>query len=199
MKLIIGMGNIGRTYKNNRHNVGFMCLDRFAELHKLKAKKAHNYSYFRYDSGVLIKPSTYMNQSGEAYLSALSAYSDIDDVLVVMDDIDLPLGEIKIRPSGGDGGHNGLKSILAKAGNREIHRIRIGIGRQTNVNPKDHVLTDFSAEERKIILPVIDLVVRWLEIYLNRDFNALLDEFSQWKKNPIPTSEAGINRPKEDS
>jgi peptidyl-tRNA hydrolase, PTH1 family len=198
MKLIIGLGNIGNEYKKTRHNVGFMCLDLFAAEHGLKLRKTRKYSYYECGSCLLIRPTTYMNLSGEAFLSAQSKHKGFNDVLVIMDDIDLPIGEVRIRPNGGDGGHNGLKSILEKAGTTEIRRIRIGIGRPEEGTARDHVLDEFSAKEKSVVNELLTSVAGWLEVYINTDINRLLDEYSQWKKNPIPSTEDGINRPKED-
>lgn len=198
MKLIIGLGNIGKDYEQTRHNVGFMCVDKFILRHELNEKKARNYSFTRYKDCLLIKPATYMNNSGTAYSSALTKYGSFNDVLVISDDIELPIGEIRIRNSGGDGGHNGLKSIIEHAGNNEIRRIRIGIGRSENLNARDYVLDRFSSLELPMINSIIDLVSGWLEIYIKYDMEKLLNEFSKWKKKPIPSHEGGIDRPKED-
>jgi len=198
MKLIIGLGNIGKEYEKTRHNVGFLCLDRFASLNNLEIKETTKFSFFKYRNAVLIMPKTYMNRSGEAFQSALSKYQEFEDVLVVMDDIELPIGKIRIRKSGGDGGHNGLKSILEKAGTKDIRRIRVGIGRPSIKTAKDYVLDTFTSEEMMIIDSELNLISEWLNIYIRYDLKRLLDEFSIWKKKPIPSAEDGINRPKEE-
>ncbi|MFO7660559.1 MAG: aminoacyl-tRNA hydrolase [Candidatus Cloacimonadaceae bacterium] len=199
MKLVMGLGNIGKEYENTRHNVGFMCLDRFAALHKLEAKTSRKYSYYNIKDCLLIKPKTYMNLSGEAYLSALSKHSGFEQVLVIMDDIELPLGQIRIRTSGGDGGHNGLKSILSKLPSIDVPRIRIGIGRQQEISTRDYVLDKFDSDELKIVEPALELIAKWLELYIRFDLNKLLDEYSKFMKKPIPPADGGINRPKEEN
>lgn len=199
MKLVIGLGNIGAEYEQTRHNIGFMCLDRFAAKHKLESKSARRYSYYRYKDCLLIKPKTYMNLSGEAYLSALSKYPDFDDMLVILDDIELPLGKIRIRTSGGDGGHNGLKSILSKVGDGNVPRLRIGIGRSLTMTPRDYVLDEFEPEEQETIDQVLSLTAGWLDLFVRFDLSKVLDEYSIWKKKPIPSTEDGINRPKEEN
>lgn len=198
MKLIIGLGNVGKEFEQTRHNVGFLCLRKFASEHDLQFKTSKNYCYVRYRDSVLMMPSTFMNASGNAYKSALSKYSDVDDVLVIMDDIDIPTGEIRIRVSGGSGGHNGLKSILEAAGTTSINRIRIGIGRPDKGTPRSHVLNRFSIDERVVIDNTLTLLTSWLDFYIKNDMKTLLDEFSKWKKKPIPSAEDGINRPKEE-
>jgi PTH1 family peptidyl-tRNA hydrolase len=199
MKLIIGLGNIGREYELTRHNIGFMCLDKFASKHKLEKKNTRLYSFFKFKDCLLIMPKTYMNRSGEAFLSALTKHRSFDDMLVIMDDIELPLGSIRIRTSGGDGGHNGLKSVIEKKGDSEFPRIRIGIGRPQTAETKDYVLDNFSLEEAISVNNTLKLVTKWLDTYVNHDINLLLDEYSKWKKEPIPSSEGGINRPKEET
>lgn len=198
MKLIIGLGNIGKEYAKTRHNVGFMCIDKFISEHGLREKSARNYSFVKYEDCLLIKPTTFMNNSGKAYSSVLSKYGSFDDVLVISDDIELPIGDIRIRNSGGDGGHNGLKSIIEHAGTSAIRRIRIGIGRTADLTAKDYVLDRFNSTELTVMNNKIELVSGWLELYIKYGIEKLLNEFSKWKKKPIPSREDGIDRPKED-
>jgi PTH1 family peptidyl-tRNA hydrolase len=198
MKLIIGLGNIGKEYEETRHNIGFLCLDKFAVIHKLIFKTLKNYSFTKFKDCILLMPQTYMNGSGEAYRSALNKYKHFDEVLVILDDIDLPMGDIRIRTSGGSGGHNGLKSILDCADTLDILRIRIGIGRPDKGTPRKHVLDKFSPYERETIDKTLSILTDWLELYIRTDITRLLDEYSKWKKRPIPSTEGGINRPKEE-
>jgi PTH1 family peptidyl-tRNA hydrolase len=188
MKLIIGLGNIGKEYANTRHNIGFMCLKRFAAIHDLAIKNTRLYSFFWSDDCLLILPRTYMNRSGEAYSSALSKHSCFDEILVIMDDIELPVGDIRIRTSGGDGGHNGLKSVIEKKGNSEFARIRIGIGRSETDTPRNHVLDSFTKSEASLINDSLNIVCEWLDKYIKNDITLLLDEYSKWKAKPIPSS-----------
>jgi PTH1 family peptidyl-tRNA hydrolase len=199
MKLIIGLGNIGKEYNQTRHNIGFMCVDEFASKHNLRERTTHNYGYISYKNCLLIKPRTYMNNSGIAYGSAIKKYGPFEDVLVISDDIELPIGKIRVRNSGGDGGHNGLKSIIEHAGTNEIRRIRIGIGRSENQNAREHVLDKFNKTELPVINNVISLVAGWLDTYIESDMESLLNEYSKWMKKPIPSPEDGIDRPKEDN
>jgi PTH1 family peptidyl-tRNA hydrolase len=186
MKLVIGLGNIGREYKLTRHNIGFMCLHKFAAKHQLIKRTSKLYTYYRYEECLLILPKTYMNLSGEAYSSALSKHGPFHEVLVIMDDIELPLGSIRIRSSGGNGGHNGLKSVIEKKGDSDFPRIRIGIGRSKTMTPRNYVLDNFTMDENAIVSETLELIVDWLELYIRNDLALLLDEYSKWKSKPIP-------------
>jgi PTH1 family peptidyl-tRNA hydrolase len=192
MKLIIGLGNIGKEFAKTRHNAGFLCLERFADEHSLEFKKTKLYYYAKYQDSLLIKPTTYMNLSGEAYKSALSNFGSFEEVLVIMDDLELATGNLRIRSFGGDGGHNGLKSILAAAGSNQIARIRIGIGRPQTGIARDYVLDTLTKSEQLILSDVFDLLTEWLDIYIHKDMKHLLDEFSKWKTKPVPSTEDGI-------
>ena len=154
MKLIAGLGNIGDKYVFTRHNVGFMLLDNiaynsnltFRENSRLKCLmttlKTNGEDY------ILIKPTTFMNLSGEA-VRAVSDYYKIkaEDILIIFDDISLDLGKIRFRSNGSDGGHNGIKSVIQHMGTKDISRLKIGIGPQPNLPSEVFVLQNFSKEE----------------------------------------------------
>ena len=155
-RLIVGLGNPGAEYRNTRHNAGFMVLEkllastvfgRFEESHTADSRVFSG--RFRGRNLMLQMPLTYMNESGRA-VGALSRRHGIapEEILVISDDLDLPLGQLRIRKGGSDGGHNGLKSIIADVQSAEFRRLRIGIGRDGRVI--DHVLSEFSAEEQPI-------------------------------------------------
>ncbi len=169
MKAILGLGNPGPQYSNNRHNAGAMFIDALAEREGIKVKKSGFSSI--YGTGkigetesVLVKPQTYMNLSGQAAVGIVKHYSlAISDLIVVHDDIDLPLGTVKTKIGGGDGGHNGIKSIASSLGGKEFHRIRIGVGRPPDgVDAADYVLSGFSKSELKelqgSILDALDIL-----------------------------------------
>lgn len=158
MKLIAGLGNIGNKYTFTRHNAGFMLLDSialnsglsFKENTRLKSLiatfKSNNEDY------ILIKPTTFMNLSGEAVRAVVDYYKiNINDVLIVYDDISLDLGKIRFRSNGSDGGHNGIKSVIQHLGTKDIARLKIGIGPQPNVPSEVYVLQNFSKEELEIL------------------------------------------------
>lgn len=151
--LLIGLGNPGEKYKNNKHNVGFLFLDYLKEKYKFnKFKKRKNYYYslneFNNIKTALIKPDTYMNLSGMAVSNALSFFkATIDKILIIYDDIALPFGKIRIRENGSSGGHNGLKNIELELGTKDYKRIRIGIDSPKYTSAlRDYVLKDFSDE-----------------------------------------------------
>ena len=157
-KLVIGLGNPGEEYKNNRHNIGFIILDKIAESlsvdfdnHKKKSL------YARGKKGdiqyILLKPQTFMNLSGESaiYISKFFNVS-VEDIFVIYDDMDLPFGTFKIKKGGSSGGHNGIKSLIAQLQSEDFFRIRIGIGRPSfGEKVNDYVLSSFSKSEKDII------------------------------------------------
>ena len=164
MKLIIGLGNPGRGYSNNRHNIGFVSLNYLAKQHAIRFDKKQGQA--RTGSGqiegvqvVLAKPQTFMNLSGKAVSRLIKKFKiDLSDLIVIHDDLDLPLGKIRIRKGGSSGGHKGVDSIISELGNQDFIRIRVGISRpgkgSTEVNEADiidYVLGDFTPDERKTI------------------------------------------------
>jgi PTH1 family peptidyl-tRNA hydrolase len=159
MQLIVGLGNHGKKYEKNRHNVGFMAVDLIAENYdfppfKEKFKGLVSKGEINGQEVILLKPQTYMNLSGESVQPAAAFYKITpDNITVIHDDIDLPLGKVKIKIGGGNAGHNGLKSIDQKIGSN-YRRIRIGVGRP-QYDVSSYVLSDFAKEE---ILTVNDIV-----------------------------------------
>lgn len=147
MKIILGIGNIGDIYNDTRHNSGFQALDLFAEDAGLEFKKKDFKSTiakgkFLGEDVLLLKPTTYVNLSGEALIQAKNFYKvDIEDIIILVDDMDTEPGHIRLRLKGSAGGHNGLKSIIAQLGTDEFKRIRIGIGKPTMQNTPDYVLS----------------------------------------------------------
>ncbi|MFC1887806.1 aminoacyl-tRNA hydrolase [Candidatus Cloacimonadota bacterium] len=182
MRLILGLGNPGDQYKTNRHNLGFMLLDKFCEYHKLEFKKHKNYFWTKLDDILIVKPRTYMNRSGIAVTSVLTG-NRIEDILVVLDDVNLPLGEIRLRSQGGFGGHNGLKSIGTALGTDNFKRLRIGINSPRQNDLSDYVLSDFDQKEMKILTETIDFSRSLLEIYIGNDFDQVLNYYSKNKKS----------------
>ncbi len=152
MRLIVGLGNPGREYLETRHNVGFMLLDRLAarERADFRAEKAWRASVARTGDLFLCKPLTFMNLSGEA-VRGLSQFYKIApaDLLVVADDMALPLGKLRLRPGGSAGGHNGLRSIIEHLGTNEFPRLRIGIGAARPGEAVGYVLGRFAVAERE--------------------------------------------------
>ncbi len=159
MHLIVGLGNPGPQYAKNRHNVGFMVIDRLIDrLHPIEiSKKSFQGSLYKSGSTLLLKPLTFMNLSGQSVLAVKNFYKiALENIIVIHDDLDLGLGAIRIKKGGSSGGHNGLKSLDATIG-KEYIRIRFGIGRPpTKEEVIDYVLSDFTPDEIACIQPRID-------------------------------------------
>ena len=160
MKLIVGLGNIGQKYTFTRHNVGFMLADSIALNNGLTFRENSRLKCFMtnlrngIDDYLIIKPTTFMNLSGEAVRAVVDYYKiSIEDVLIVYDDLSLELGKIRFRANGSDGGHNGIKSIIQHLGTKDVARLKIGIGPQPNLPSEVFVLQNFSQEELSILKP----------------------------------------------
>jgi len=189
MKLIIGLGNPGRTYANNRHNMGFMCLNYFAKTQGIRFDKKQGQA--RIGSGeiagskvVLAKPQTYMNLSGQSVSRLIKKFNiDLNDLLVIHDDLDLPLGKIRIRQGGSSGGHKGIDSIISYLGSQNFPRLKVGIGRpltsSAEINEKDtiaYVLSDFTAEEKQSVTQVIRRVSEAILCLLTEGITAAMNK-----------------------
>ena len=152
MKLIVGLGNPGEEYKHTRHNIGAKVVKMLADSNRISLRRRRYSSHFgegkiRGENVIIILPLTYMNLSGEAVLAVMKNKDvPLSDLFVVCDDADLDLGDIRIRPSGSDGGHRGLRSIITELGSGSFSRLRIGIGKKGSL--KDHVLRPFDKAEK---------------------------------------------------
>jgi peptidyl-tRNA hydrolase, PTH1 family len=156
VKIIVGLGNPGKKYERTRHNAGFMAIDEFAQSMKTEILQEKYHAYIgrtRLDAqeAILVKPDTYMNDSGRSVSAVLrDTYTAASDLIVVHDELDLVLGSVRIKIGGGHGGHNGLRSLIEYLGTSDFIRVRIGIGRPApGVLSADYVLSPFLAEERK--------------------------------------------------
>ncbi|XMB71560.1 aminoacyl-tRNA hydrolase [Mycoplasmatota bacterium WC30] len=168
MKLVVGLGNPGKKYKNSKHNIGFMILDSYASSNNIKYKKSIRFisEITKTETTILAKPKTYMNNSGLAVRKIMEYYKILpEDVLIVFDDLNLPFAKIRLRQTGSAGGHNGIKSVISHLGTQDFKRLRVGIGRDSNKEMKVDVLADFSKAETKKLTE--------LEI----DINNIIDSF----------------------
>jgi PTH1 family peptidyl-tRNA hydrolase len=189
VRVIVGIGNPGSRYKNNRHNVGFQLLDFFVKK-KLLSFKTSKFDYlftegeFSGNPFVLIKPVTYVNLSGTAVLNCVNNFNvNVKDLLVVIDDVNLETALIRIRKSGGDGGHNGLKSIIYNLNSNEFPRLRIGVGKDLKVGQlSDYVLTDFSENEHLKLCKSFDLSIQLIESFVADGYDKMLNTFSRFIK-----------------
>ena len=186
VKLIVGLGNPGPRYANNRHNVGFQCLDRLAQAYGLAFQRRENKALLARGkiAGVeviLAKPQTYVNLSGQAVERLAWSYQvPLEDILVIYDDMDLPLGRIRLRPGGGAGGHKGVRSIIEHLDSRDFPRLRVGIGRPPGrMDPVDYVLGDFTPEERPVIEEAYERAIAAVECWLREGIVAAMNKYNR--------------------
>ncbi|MDD4320972.1 MAG: aminoacyl-tRNA hydrolase [Acidaminococcaceae bacterium] len=186
MKLVVGLGNIGKEYVGTRHNIGFMVVEEVAHRWGESTwKKADNALYIEHRSPekvFVIKPTTYMNLSGIAVADFVNFYHiDPSDILVIQDDLDLPCGQIRVRRKGSPGGHNGLKSIQEHLGTQEYPRIKVGISHPEHERKDviDHVLHQFSSFERENIAEAVNRAADALEMWLKGDMDKVMQEFNK--------------------
>ncbi|WP_121515240.1 MULTISPECIES: aminoacyl-tRNA hydrolase [unclassified Petrotoga] len=185
--LVIGLGNPGPRYVFTKHNVGFLALDKYEEAKKnisnIKKISGKNFEGFSIENDIFIKPLTYMNASGEVLPYVFKKFGKIDESLVIIyDDIWLDLGEIRIRKSGSDGGHNGLKSIIAILKSTDFPRIRIGINNgyeHGSGNLANYVLSPFTQEEWTVLNKVLDYVTITIDLILEGRINEAMNKFNK--------------------
>ena len=183
MRAIVGLGNPGRKYAHTRHNVGFDIVDILAKRRKVRILgRQYRALVGRFESYgeeiVLIKPQTFMNDSGDTVAQILRTHRlDPDAVLVVYDDIDLPLGKIRIRMRGSSGGHKGINSIIRRIHTSDFPRVRIGIGKRGEAT--NHVLSRFNRKERQIIDPTLQDAADALNMVLEEGIEAAMNVYNR--------------------
>lgn len=203
IRLVAGLGNPGRKYLETRHNVGFMLLDRLATSQGeswAEEKKWHT-QVFRSGDAYYLKPQTFMNESGKA-VAAVSKFYQLtpDQLLVVYDDVDLPLGSLRFRADGSAGGHNGIKSIISHLGTQAFPRLKVGIGRSEGAKKMiGHVLGKFETEEQEILEKTLQEAQSALECALDRGLDTAMNQFNRKpkskKKQPKPNPENKAEEP----
>lgn len=193
MKLIVGLGNPGRIYARNRHNIGFMCVSHFAKTQGIRFDKKQGQA--RIGTGevagnklIVARPQTHMNLSGESVIRLVNKFNiSLNDLLVIHDDLDLPLGKIRLNQGSGSGGHKGVDSIITHLGSLDFPRIRVGIGRPPIIegSAEDreaevvaYVLNDFTPEERKTITQVIPKVSEAILNLLSEGLTAAMNKYN---------------------
>ena len=189
---------MGLEYTNTRHNIGFKFLDHFASIKNCKFIKEKCFDYFTYANTAFVKPSTFMNRSGIALEAALAKWK-IEDILIVYDDLELAAASFRIRSGGGDGGHNGLKSLFTKCVPSDIKRIRIGIGRNIASKSEIYVLEDIPDDLLDDYDETFRQISKFIDTYVHSSFKNMLDDYSKWKRAYSGKSEAGIISPKEET
>lgn len=184
--IVVGLGNPGREYENTRHNCGFDAIDKLADKHNFQMKKLRFKSLTgecRIGSAkcLVMKPSTYMNLSGQAVVEAMNFYKiPAERVIVIFDDISLDAGKMRIRQKGSDGGHNGMKNIIYLSGSDMFPRIKLGVGKKPHpdYDLKDWVLGKFSASDRKLIEEVLEKSVEAVELMVNDRTSDAMQKFN---------------------
>lgn len=189
MKLIVGLGNIGREYANTRHNIGFMVADELAKRFGISFGKEHLSAcaaeYRAPEKILLIKPTTYMNLSGFAVGAYANFYHlEPEQIAVIQDDMDMPVGQLRIRRKGSAGGHNGIKSIMEHLGNGDFARFKIGIGHPEHDNKAviDHVLHPFYGEDKDAIAEAVKQMADAVELWVKTgDIELVMQEYNKKK------------------
>lgn len=185
MKLIVGLGNIGDKYTFTRHNVGFMLADSIAINNNLTFRENSRLKCFMtnlrngIDDYLIIKPTTFMNLSGETVRAVMDYYKiPIEDILIIYDDLSLELGKIRFRQNGSDGGHNGIKSVLKHLGTQNVARLKIGIGPQPNLPSEVFVLQNFSKDELENLKPVLSKAKNGITCYFKEGISVAQNKFN---------------------
>lgn len=183
--MLVGLGNPGRQYKTNRHNMGFLVLDQLAKHLLLSFSRVESKALVckgEYNNArlLLVKPQTYMNLSGQAVATLANFYHiPLDNLLIAYDDIDLPYGVIRLRPEGSSAGHKGMQSIIERLGTNEIPRLRLGVdrpsGRKTAAN---YVLRNFSASELELLPDILDRAVKAIITVLDKGLDTAMNQFN---------------------
>ncbi len=183
--LIIGLGNPGREYKDTRHNIGFMLIDRIAvrlnaQGMRLQSKAIVTSGLYQERKIILAKPQTYMNLSGQSVQGLLNFYKlPMENLIVAHDDLDLPLGIIRIRASGGPGGQRGMASTIEQLGTKDFPRLRLGIGRPPGrMDPKDYVLQNFSKDDMSLLPDVLERASDAVFEFVMKGLNAAMNKFN---------------------
>ena len=189
MKLIVGLGNIGKEYEGTRHNIGFMVVDELARRWGVTNWKNDRNAlcgeYRNPEKILLLKPTTYMNLSGIAVGAYANFFNvDSEDIAVIQDDLDLPLGQVRVRRKGSAGGHNGIKSLQEHLGTGVFPRFKIGIGHPEHNNKAviKHVLQRFNAEERELVTEAVGKLADALELWLKGNMD---DVMQLYNKKPL--------------
>lgn len=184
MKLIVGLGNPGREYEHTRHNVGYMSLQKCSNKYNFSFNKSKfNGSYgetiINGEKYIFLLPEKYMNLSGEVVIEFVKYFKiNIDDILIISDDLDMPTGKIKLKSSGSSGGHNGLKNIELHLSTSNYKRLKIGIANNKLIDTKDYVLGKFTNDEQSLIDEATDKAVMIVSDFSNMSFDKLMSKYN---------------------
>jgi len=184
MKLIVGLGNPGKEYENTRHNVGFMVLDKYLKENNITVCKEkfgglYYESFIKEEKVIFLKPQKYINLSGQVLKYYIDFFKlEISDLLIIHDDLDTPCGSIKLRSSGGSGGHNGLKDIENNIHTKDYKRIKIGVSNNKTIDTRDYVLGKFNSEDKKIMNSTIEKAQIIINDYFTMTFDNLMNKYN---------------------
>lgn len=184
MKLVVGLGNPGLQYANTRHNIGFMCIDEIVqslgcEFNKNKFNGLYAEKIINGEKIIFLKPQMFINLSGDVIKKYIDFYKiNVDDLLIISDDLDMPVGKIKIKLKGSSGGHNGLKNIESNLKTNEYKRIKIGISNNKMIDTKDYVLGKFDNNDKRIINDVVIKMPEIFNDYINLSFDKLMNKYN---------------------
>ena len=183
MKLVVGLGNLKKEYENTRHNIGFMYLDYLFDNNSFSLNKKFNALELEKNINgekiLFIKPLSYMNLSGEVVIKYVNYYKiNVSDILVIQDDLDMPIGKYKLMFNHGAGGHNGIKNIILNINSKEFLRLKIGISKNNNIDMKDYVLGRFSKEEINLINNSFNELSSLINDYISLNRDVLMSKYN---------------------
>ena len=186
MKLIVGLGNPGKEYENTRHNIGFDFVDYYLDYLNITDKWNSKFdglyiqTKINNNKVIFLKPQTYMNLSGNSIRKIVDYFDiNISDILVISDDLDLNVGNFKLKQEGSSGGHNGLKSIESSLGTSQYKRLKIGISKDNDLDTKDYVLNCFSKKDRKVLEELFQSLCSVLDDYFELPFSDLMSKYNR--------------------
>jgi PTH1 family peptidyl-tRNA hydrolase len=195
--MIVGLGNVGSKYAGTRHNLGFEVVDELARRFQAPAPRARfdarvQEVHVGGDRVILVAPTTMMNNSGHAVAQLANWYKlSSSDMLVIYDELDLAFGKLRLRPSGGAGGHNGVRSVIEQLGRDDFPRLRIGVGRPTSGSTISYLLSRFSVEQRQYVPEIVALAADAAEYWLRHDLDAAMNEYNRRSVDIRSESAAG--------